>query len=250
VPARASLKDVTVVVPTRNERANVPSFLASLPDEVELVVVDASADGTDEMVRRQRPRRTLVLRSPVGIPAARQLGAAAASGTWLLFTDADVRFEPGYFDRLVAHLEEDAVYGPKHATGAYPRYGRLFTAAQALLHRAGIPAASGSNMAVRSDVLARVGGFRLDLPVNEDTELMMRIRYRGFDVRWAPELGVVSLDDRRLRGGLAYKSAHNLARGLLLWLGLRLRLPAAWLASDWGYWSRSRTGGYPRVRPG
>jgi glycosyltransferase involved in cell wall biosynthesis len=173
----ARLDEVTVIVPTRNERANLPAFLASLPDEVELVVVDASADGTEQLVWSLRPSRTRVLRSPAGIPAARQLGAAVARGRWLLFTDADVRFEPG---------------------------------------------------------------FRL--------ELMMRIQHHGFRVRWAPELAVHSLDDRRLRQGLAYKSAHSLARGLLLWLGLRLRLPAGWLASDWGYWSRGKL--QPRVKPG
>ena len=140
----------------------------------------------------------------------------------------------------MAHLDQDAIYGPKRATGAYPRYGRLFTAAQALLHRVGIPAASGSNMAVRRDVFARVGGFRLDLPVNEDTELMMRIHYRGFRVRWAPALVVVSLDDRRLRQGLAYKSAHNLARGCCSGSASGCACRPAWLASDWGYWSRSR----------
>jgi hypothetical protein len=46
-----------------------------------------------------------------------------AAGTWLLFTDADVRFERGYFERLPACLDGDAFYGPKRSTGAHAFLG-------------------------------------------------------------------------------------------------------------------------------
>jgi glycosyltransferase involved in cell wall biosynthesis len=236
----AGLDDVSVIVPTRDERAHLPAFLASLPAAVELVVVDASRDGTDRLAEELRPERTRVIRSPLGIAAARQIGARAARGHVLLFSDVDVRFEPGYWDALPAVLDADAFYGPKHTTAAYPRYGCAFTAAQALLHRLGVPAASGSNMAVRRDVFEAVGGFREDLPVNEDTELMMRVARRGYRVRWRPELAVRSLDDRRLRAGVVFKTAHSLTRGLLLLVDHRLALPRRLLAHDWGYWRRGR----------
>jgi GT2 family glycosyltransferase len=242
---RCELAEVSVIVPTRNEAGQVAAFLAGLAPEVELVVVDASDDGTGDLFRDLRPARTHVIRNAAGVAAARQLGAQASRGTWLLFTDADVCFGPDYFQRLAGQLVGDAFYGSKHTTTSYARYGRLFTRCQQALHRAGVPAASGSNMAVRREVFERVGGFRQDLPVNEDTELMMRLRHRGFAVRFVPELAVRSLDDRRLEGGLAFKSLHSLARGLLLWLELRLPLPARWLRHDWGYWRRGRGGGPP-----
>ena len=50
--------DLTVVVPTRNEARNIPLFLASIPADLPLVVVDASDDGTPEIVRRLRPDST------------------------------------------------------------------------------------------------------------------------------------------------------------------------------------------------
>jgi glycosyltransferase involved in cell wall biosynthesis len=234
------LDDVSVIVPTKDERAHLPAFLASLPAAVELVVVDASRDGTDRLAAELRPARTRVIRSPCGIAAARQIGARAARGRVLLFSDVDVRFEPGYWDALPPVLHADAFYGPKLTTDAYPRYGRAFVAAQELLHRLGVPAASGSNMAVRRDVFDAVGGFREDLPVNEDTELMMRVAQRGFRVLWRRELAVRSLDDRRLRAGVAFKSVHSLTRGLLLFVDQRLAVPRRFVAHDWGYWRRGR----------
>jgi len=242
---RRSLSQVSVVIPTRNEAQQVAAVLQALPPEVELVVVDASDDGTDRLVEALRPRRTQVIRSAAGIAAARQIGAQAATGEWLLFSDADVRFEEGFFARLPSRLDGDAFYGLKRATARYPRYGPWFNAAQRLLHALGVPAASGSNMAVRRTVFESVGGFRQDLPVNEDTELMMRIARRGYRVGCCPELVVRSLDDRRLDRGLVLKSLHSLGRGLLLWFDLRCGLPAAWLRHDWGYW---RPAPPPRAR--
>jgi glycosyltransferase involved in cell wall biosynthesis len=231
-----ALERVSVVIPTRNEAHQVGAVLEALPAEVELVVVDASDDGTDRLIEAMRPRRTRVVRSRAGIAAARQIGAQAAGGEWLLFSDADVRFEPAFFERLPRRLEGDAFYGLKRATERYPRYGAAFGAAQRLLHALRIPAASGSNMAVRRSVFEAVGGFRQELPVNEDTELMMRIAHRGYRVECCPDLVVRSLDDRRLDRGLALKSVHSLSRGLLLWVDLRWPLPGRWLRHDWGYW--------------
>ncbi len=47
------LEDLTVVVPTKDEADNIGPFLDSLDDRVALVVVDASADDTREIIRRR-----------------------------------------------------------------------------------------------------------------------------------------------------------------------------------------------------
>ena len=230
------IDDISVIVPTRNEARNIPAFLASVHPEVTLIVVDASDDGTDHLVEHLRPAKTCVIRSSALIAPARQLGAAAARTSWLLFSDADVQFEPGYFEVLAATVSDHAFYGPKYATVAHTLYSQLFNAGQGTLDRIGIPAASGSNMGVRRDVFERAGGFRLDLPVNEDTELMLRLWRRGYRVRYRRELAVRSLDDRRLDIGGARKLIHSVSRSALLFANLYLPLPRRWLRHDWGYW--------------
>ncbi len=237
-----SLDRMSVIVPTRNEANNVPAFLASLPPAVELIVVDNSDDGTDQLIQHLRPARTRIIHSPVTcISHVRQIGAEAAKGDWLIFSDADVMFALAYFDALATCSLCDACYGPKYATPTYAFYGQFFASGQRLLHQFGIPAASGSSMSIRRAVFERVGGFRLDLPVNEDTELMMRLRYQGFTVNYVHELAVYSLDDRRLDQGIIRKTLHSLCRNILLLVDMRLPLPRGWLAHDWGYW-RKRSG--------
>lgn len=241
---RPAAARVSVLLTTRDERHNILGFLGALPADVELVVVDASRDDTARLIAEQRPDRTRIIHSAVPLTEARQLAAEAASGDWLLITDADVRFEPGYFTRLEAALATgafDAFYGPKRATAEFGGYSVLFVRGQAWLDRAGIAAASGSNMGVRRDTFASVGGFARDLPVNEDTELAMRLRRLGFRVSYRAELGVVSLDDRRLRAGAVRKLLHSLARCAVLLVGQRLWLPRRLLTHDWGYW-RQRNG--------
>lgn len=231
---------LSVVVPTRNEAHRIGELLISLPDAVELVVVDASDDTTPEVIAALRPRNTRVIRSNAKIAEARQIGAEAAYGDWLLFTDADVRFAAGYFARVGRYLAADAFYGPKRATTSHPTYDALFHAGQRLAHTMGIPAASGSNMAVSRRALEAVGGFRSDLPVNEDTELFLRLARRSFRISYAPDLPVLSTDDRRLHYGATRKLLHSVARSALLLAGLYVPVPQRLLRHDWGYWRAAR----------
>ncbi len=234
------LAALSVVIPTRNEAALIGRFLAALPEPVELIVVDASDDETPAIIECTRPHNTQVLRSPAGVAEAREIGAAAARGDWLIFSDADVCFAPGYFDRFPRYASADAVYGPKYATAAYQWYSTIFTGGQRIAHALGFPAASGSNMAVRRDVLRAIGGFRCDLPVNEDSELFLRLAHRGYHIRFAPDLAVYSLDDRRLRRGAARKLLHSTTRCALIALGMHIPLPQRLLRHDWGYWNATR----------
>jgi len=226
---------VTVVVPTKNEAHNIVPFLQSLPDDVSLVVVDASEDETPNLVAQHRSWHAQVIRSPAKIAGARQIGAAAARTEWLLFTDADMVFAEHYFQRLQECTADcDAVYGSKHSLDEYAQYYRWFSRGQGLMHWLGIPAASGSNLLIRRETLMACGGFDLDLTVNEDSEVVWRIKKRGYRVCFAPELVVYERDHRRLHQGTLRKTLHSLVRCLLLFFDL---LPDRWRSADWGYWS-------------
>ncbi len=230
------LTNLTIVVPTRNEAHNIPAFLASLPAQATLVVVDASQDTTVDLIRTLRPERTLVIRHPAKIAEARQIGAEAARTPWLLFTDADVTFDPAYFDRLGRYSNYDAIYGPKLSKDHFSNYYRWFTWGQQAFHSLGIPAVSGSNLLVSRRALADAGGFDQRLTCNEDTELGWRIKRQGYRIVFAPDLIVYARDHRRLHRGVVRKTSHSLARCLLLYLNL---MPARWRGRDWGYWARN-----------
>ena len=111
---------VSVIVPARNEAANLGPLLSSLarttyPNREVIVVDDRSTDGTGDIVRALIARTDGWLRLVecdslpagwYGKPWACWQGYQAAKGDVLLFTDADTRHAPDLLGRAVAALED------------------------------------------------------------------------------------------------------------------------------------------------
>lgn len=232
---------VSVIVPTKNEATNLPHLLASLPAEVELVVCDASTEGTASVAVTLRPDRTLVVDGPGTVAEARQRGAQASSGNILVFTDADVEFDAGYFDRLQLLRHWDGVCGAKLSRDLYASDYQLMLRAQNVTYRwLGIAAASGSNMVMTRPAFEAAGGFRTQLNCNENTELFMRAGRRGLRMHFDERLVVWARDHRRLQRGRRVKATHSLVRNVLLYfVCCQPRLPRV-LLHDWGYWARTQ----------
>jgi len=225
---------ITIIVPTKNEAHNIATFLKSIPPAIELIVVDASDDETPQLIASLRPAHTTVLRVRSNIAQARQIGAERADTPWLLFTDADVSFAPDYFERPSTHQTYDVLYGPKLSLDDHQRYYRWIARAQYLSDRLGLPAASGSNLLIRRAALERSGGFDPRLSVNEDSEIVWRIKRLGLRVAFTFDLVVYARDHRRLQRGTLRKTLHSIVRCGLLYLNL---MPERWRSHDWGYWS-------------
>jgi len=73
----------------------------------EIIVVDnASADGSAEMVATEFPEVTLIRSNEnLGFARGNNLGIRQASGTWLALINSDVKVHPGCFEQLVGYLE-------------------------------------------------------------------------------------------------------------------------------------------------
>jgi hypothetical protein len=113
-PAQAALPRVSVVVAARDEaagiEASVRTFLAQQEVSLEVIVVnDRSVDATGAIVHRlaageARLRVIDVATLPdgwLGKCHACHIGAATASGDWILFTDADCRLPPDVVARAL-----------------------------------------------------------------------------------------------------------------------------------------------------
>jgi glycosyltransferase involved in cell wall biosynthesis len=150
---------VSVIVPARDAAATLGATLAGLaaqdhaPDEV-IVVDDGSADGTAALAQAGGAR--VIAGAGEGPGAARNAGAAAATGDVLAFLDADCEPQPGWLAAALAALEEaDLVQGrttppPGAQIGPFDRtlwvvrpWGLFETA----------------NMLVSRELFVRLGGF-------------------------------------------------------------------------------------------
>ncbi len=106
---------LSVIVPFYNVQQYAPDTLRSLRanarDDYEFILVDdCSRDGTPgilERAERELPGAVVVRHERNGgLATARNTGLDRARGEYLTFLDGDDWLAPGYYDRLVAHMDE------------------------------------------------------------------------------------------------------------------------------------------------
>ena len=117
---------VSLVVPVKNEADSIESLMSSVAGQTrrpdEMIIVDGgSEDGTPEIVEDWVNRRSLsdwarVVRVDDATPGkGRNIGVANARYNWIAFTDAGIRVEQPWLERLIEVAERDnqidVVYG-------------------------------------------------------------------------------------------------------------------------------------------
>jgi glycosyltransferase involved in cell wall biosynthesis len=114
---------VTVVIPAKNEAANITWVLRHMPATVhEIVLVDGhSTDGTVEAATKERPDIVVTQEQQRGKGAALQAGFAAATGDIVVMLDADGSMQPAEIGRYVALLASgfDLVKGSRFMAGGH-----------------------------------------------------------------------------------------------------------------------------------
>jgi len=124
-------EQLTVIVPTLNEAANIQPLLARIFEQssaalqIEVLIVDdGSTDGTCECVLllgQTQPVRLLRRERPAGgLAGAVLAGAVAARSRWILVMDADLSHPPERIGDLVAPLldrSQDMVIGSRYGPG-------------------------------------------------------------------------------------------------------------------------------------
>jgi glycosyltransferase involved in cell wall biosynthesis len=208
-------------MPARNAAPFIHEAIASVvaqgAEVGELIVVDdGSIDRTNAIVRAFPDSRVrLIANDGRGVSAARNAGARAASGEWLMFLDADDRLRRGAVSALLraAAVETRAivVYGEYSRIDRDSRRigvrrlltGRAKPSGQVLARIvAGNFIVNGGVMIVRAASFAAVGGFDEAMRYCEDWHCWCRLAALG-EFRFIPEL----LLDYRVHDGSTMNAA-------------------------------------------
>jgi glycosyltransferase involved in cell wall biosynthesis len=199
---------LSAIVPVHNGGAGLRRCLEAVlagtrvPDEL-IVVDDGSTDGSGEAARALGARVIRLDDGPNGPAAARNRGAAAATGEVILFFDADVVVHPDTVARMERYLSDepavDALFGSYDdnppARGMVTRYKNL---EHHYVHQQGRREAGtfwAGCGAIRRAVFSHSGGFdeRYARPSIEDIELGVRLRQAGYRIWLCPDVQVVHL---------------------------------------------------------
>ena len=112
------MKQISVIIVSWNTRELLKGCLNSIrtsggPLVQEVIVVDnASADGSADMVAEQYPDVTLIRsKENLGFARGNNLGIERASGSWLALVNSDVVLHPGCFEQLAGYLEAHGEVG-------------------------------------------------------------------------------------------------------------------------------------------
>ncbi|HEY6821407.1 MAG TPA: glycosyltransferase [Burkholderiales bacterium] len=177
---------VSIVVPAFNEERLLATSLRVIQESrkqfekrgwsTELIVCDNNS--TDRTAEIARAAGAQVVFEPVNqISRARNAGAAAATGDWLVFIDADSAPSPELFSEVCGEIEggktvaggstvafREAALAPRLALGAWNVVSRAARWA------------AGSFMFCETAAFRRVGGFSEELFASEELDLYRRLK--------------------------------------------------------------------------
>jgi GT2 family glycosyltransferase len=213
---------ISVVIPARDASGTLAECLEALaaqeprPDEL-VVVDDGSADGTRSIA--QSVGALVVQGQGRGAAAARNLGAAAATGDVIVFLDADVCLVPGFLQlvRQAFTAGECALCGmlapqcPERGLASAYKNGWMHYTYAAKAGRAALFYTSCS--AITRDLFQRSGGFDegYGAPGLEDTDFGQRLHASGVTPLVDTGLLGVHRKSYRLRDVLALDFKRSVA---------------------------------------
>lgn len=177
---------ISIIIPAYNEEQLLPTTIHSVKEsaaiflnnnwQYEIIVCDNNS--TDKTAEISHSLGATVVFEPVNqIARARNSGAKAASGDWLIFIDADSYPTPELFKSVVNVIESNEIIGG----GCLIKMGDVPFIAKAVsefwnLISITMRWAAGSFIFCRSDTFKSIGGFNEDLFASEEIDFSKRLK--------------------------------------------------------------------------
>ena len=202
-PELTSRPDVTVLIPVRDRAVLLDRCLSALGTSYPVLVVDDGSEDPRAVADVAAVHGAALVRRPVngGPGAARNTGLLSVATSMVAFLDSDCVPEPGWVERLAAHLADPAVAAaaPRMvAVPAGPSWAGRYTTAACCLDLGGaearvVPGTRVAYVPTAALVVRRAaltdgarGGFDPALRWGEDVDLIWRLHAAGWRIRYDP----------------------------------------------------------------
>jgi len=227
-PALPRYPRVSVVVCSYNAERTMEACLASLetldyPDYEVIVVNDGSTDRTLEIAERF-PYCRIISQPNKGLSVARNVGAEAATGEIVAYTDSDCVADPDWLTYLVGKMEASnlaACGGPNFP----PPEDSLVPAAVAvspggpthvLISDEVAEHIAGCNMAFRRDALLALGGFDpVYRAAGDDVDICWRFQDAGHTIGFSPAAIVWHFRRNTVKAYIGQQKGYGKAEALV-----------------------------------
>jgi len=232
---------ISLIIPVKNEAEKLSDCLKAIQSQSlkpsEIIIVDGHS--TDDTVSIAKTFGARVIYENYGTRAAAcQIGIEASTGDFVAFTDADCIPDTNWLLHLFRHFNEKAVGvgGKVVNTGnsfwertinlcldtligsANSVQGKIFKESKK------VSSISGCNCMYRRKDLLGIGGFNIDLPTAEDTDLNKRLSRLG-DLIYVPDATVYHHHRRGVKAFAKRMLQYGVGRGMTLISGPQLILP-------------------------
>ena len=224
---------ISVIIPAKNAADTIADCLRAIllqryvATDYEIIVVDdGSTDQTAEIANSMRVR--VIHQDNAGPAAARNVGADAAYGDILAFTDADCVPSPEWLHYITLPFQDPQVIGTK---GTYRTNQSKFVPRfvqqeyeykyRRMSRQESIDFIDTYSAAYRRKVFLENGGFEsaFAVPSVEDQELSFRLARKGYRLVFAPKAVVYHQHDKGMREYIRRKLGIGYWKAFMLrWL--------------------------------
>lgn len=180
--------EYSIILPAYNEAEELPATLAAVRLAMaaqsavgECIVVDNNSNDSTAEVARGSGADTVVFEPINQIARARNAGAAASRGRYLIFVDADTRIQPALLSQSLDLLRGESCCGGGsvvHFEGKISAIGSLGIGLWERISKL-TRTAAGSYFFCRRDAFEAVGGFDQKLYASEEVRLSRLLRKWG-----------------------------------------------------------------------
>lgn len=237
-----TLPDVSIVIPVKDRADELKRCLTSLANlnypqnKLQIIVVDDGSSDNSPLVAREF-RAMLVPSGGTGRgpAAARNAGAAMATGEILAFIDSDCTASGNWLGELIPAFTNPAMAAVGGqvdgmcSTSAVDRYeSTMSSLSLGSRERTG----SGGNdtfylpscnLLVRRSAFRSAGGFKDEMHVGEDVDLTWRLRDMGWTISYLPAGNVLHEHRSSIRSFMSRRFDYGTSEGMLQQLHPRRR---------------------------